>query len=521
MNDRQRKERIPPGPSALPVAGALARNTVISFVGQIVPLLVGLATIPYVIGGLGVDRFGVLALTWSLLGYVGFLQLGLGPAVTKYAAEMLGRGDLAGLPRLLASSLVLSSMLGILACVVLAVAAPFLAGTLFRVPADLVPETRTAFLLLAAALPFVFVSGALRGFLIAAQEFGVVTVVGFVTSSLNYLAPVAAIVWGGGLASILLVILCARAAGTLVLYGSCVRRFHLSIGTPRLARSDLSLLLRFGGWISVTNATGPLLAHLERLVIAGLLSVGLLTYYATPFEMVSRITVLPASFALTLFPAVSFFGQGNRSLVESLFARSLKWLLFLLLPIVVLLIAFADLLLALWLGEEFAAKSAGLLRILAVSFFLNALAHIPLVIVQGFDRPDIKAKLDFVEVPIFAGLLLLLVRSGGLEGAALAKLFITMIDTFLLFFFAKRILGRGSYRLSAWAARRLLPIGLAYGLIVWGGARIVSSPGAAVALALGMTVLYLLASWRLVMDARDRDAVRSLRSLLIRGRVVS
>ena len=55
---------------ALHVGGkVLARNTLLNIVGQVIPLLVGVASMPYVIRHMGPDRFGLLSLAWIVVGY--------------------------------------------------------------------------------------------------------------------------------------------------------------------------------------------------------------------------------------------------------------------------------------------------------------------------------------------------------------------------------------------------------------------------------------------------------------------
>jgi len=71
----------------------LARNTLINFIGQVLPLLAGLVALPLIIHGLGTDRFGILSLAWVILGYFSVFDLGLGRATTKYVAEALGIGN--------------------------------------------------------------------------------------------------------------------------------------------------------------------------------------------------------------------------------------------------------------------------------------------------------------------------------------------------------------------------------------------------------------------------------------------
>jgi len=66
--------------------GLLARNTLLNLLGQAVPLLVGVLTIPFIVHGLGTERFGLLSLAWVILGYFTIFDLGLGRATTKPAA---------------------------------------------------------------------------------------------------------------------------------------------------------------------------------------------------------------------------------------------------------------------------------------------------------------------------------------------------------------------------------------------------------------------------------------------------
>ena len=68
----------------------LARNTLWNLAGQILPMVVGIITIPVIIRVMGVDRFGVLSLAWVVVGYFSLFDLGIGRALTKLVAEKLG-----------------------------------------------------------------------------------------------------------------------------------------------------------------------------------------------------------------------------------------------------------------------------------------------------------------------------------------------------------------------------------------------------------------------------------------------
>ncbi len=71
----------------------LARNTLLNLIGQGLPLVVAVITIPFIIHGLGIERFGLLSLAWVVLGYFAIFDLGLGRATTKFVAEAIRNID--------------------------------------------------------------------------------------------------------------------------------------------------------------------------------------------------------------------------------------------------------------------------------------------------------------------------------------------------------------------------------------------------------------------------------------------
>jgi O-antigen/teichoic acid export membrane protein len=71
----------------------LAHNTLFNLIGQGLPLVVAVATIPFIIQGMGIERFGLLSLAWVVLGYFAIFYLGLGRATTKFVVEALGKDE--------------------------------------------------------------------------------------------------------------------------------------------------------------------------------------------------------------------------------------------------------------------------------------------------------------------------------------------------------------------------------------------------------------------------------------------
>ena len=65
----------------------VAKDSVLNFGGQALPLAVGLLAVPYVVHHMSAERFGLLSIVWTLLGTFGLFNFGLSRATTKFVAE--------------------------------------------------------------------------------------------------------------------------------------------------------------------------------------------------------------------------------------------------------------------------------------------------------------------------------------------------------------------------------------------------------------------------------------------------
>ena len=116
-------------------------------------------------------------------------------------------------------------------------------------------------------------------------------------------------------------------------------------------------LLRFGGWITVSNIVSPIMSHLDRFLVAALVSIAAVAYYVTPYSVVTNLLIVPVAISGVLFPAfVASFVQ-DRERTALLFARGIKYVILAMFPIALLIVAFARQGLDLWLGKEFAEHS--------------------------------------------------------------------------------------------------------------------------------------------------------------------
>jgi O-antigen/teichoic acid export membrane protein len=498
-------------------SGRLARNTAMNIAGQVIPLLVAVATIPYVVRGLGPERFGILSIAWLVLGYFALLDFGLGRAATKFIAECLARGESERLPGLFWTSLGLHVFLGCCGGLILAILSRVLVGRIFHVQSALQSEARNIFLMLACSLPVVLSTNGLRAVLEAAQRFDVVNYLRVPASISVYAIPALGVALGATLPQIVLCMVLARLLVSAAHAGAC---FVVLPGLilpglglrPRWSGDALHVLLRYGGWVTVSNLANPILLYVDRFFIGSLLSLSLLGSYTVPFEAVTKLWIIPASLASTLFPAFSALtASPDLARVTRLYSRSFKYLLLLLGPVILLLVLFAREILTVWMGAAFAAETTGVLQILACGVLVNCFAHIPFGLLQSHGHPDLAAKVLLIELPLYLPLAWFLVRHWGIPGAATGWTLRVAVEALVFGVLVSKLFALDPHAFAAHGVGKSLLAVAALGIALAGAKLLLrESVPAQLACCVALTAVFCAIVWRKIFDRADRGQVQGL-----------
>jgi O-antigen/teichoic acid export membrane protein len=397
-------------------------------------MLVALGTIPALIRTLGADRFGILTLAWMLIGYCSLFDLGLGRALTKLVAERTD--DLASS---VWTALTLMLALGCGGAVIFAAAAGLISHSALRIPAAMQAETAVSLRWIAAAIPVVTLTAGLRGILEARQQFGWLSAVRTITGVLTFAGPLAAAELSPRLPAVVVTIAAIRLV-SLAAHAILCAYLTPELLADRRVRVELTIpLFRFGGWCTVSNLLSPLMVSMDRFLVGIFLPVASVAYYATSYEIASKLQVLPAAVMGVLFPAFSDSLAHDRQRARRLYLRGVAAIAGMVAPPAVLMVALAYPGLSLWLGDNFAAHGYQVLRLLAVGVLINATAAAPSAFLQAAGRPDVNAKLHMLEFPLYVPLACWMISTYGIEGAALAWVARVTLDAGLLFWLAERL----------------------------------------------------------------------------------
>src|ERR1700704_5852579 len=112
----------------------IAKNSIFNLLGQILPMAVGVLTIPFIVKGLGTAQYGILSIATMLLGYFNIFDLGLSRATVKFVSENMSPEKIHKVPDLVWTSLSLLIAMGCIGGVIAAMFVPYSVTHLFKMP---------------------------------------------------------------------------------------------------------------------------------------------------------------------------------------------------------------------------------------------------------------------------------------------------------------------------------------------------------------------------------------------------
>lgn len=493
----------------VPSTKTMAGNTIWNLVGMGLPMVVGLfafrlltkglAVGPVSFEGLDKGRFGALGLVWMFVGYFSIFDMGLGRALTKFVADKLSldkRSELAGV---FWTSIIMMLGFGFLATVVLAACSPALAGRWLKDVDDVLrPEIMKAFFVVSVGMPVVVMNVGLVGVLEACHKFKMINIIRIPAAVYSFVAPVCVLPYTNSLVVIVAVLLLGRVVEMFVYFAGCLVVLPELRTGVRWEKSEVSPLLRFGGWMTVSNMAVPLMTNVNRLLIGLIQSVGVGTFYLIPEEVVVRLFMFPKAWISVIFPPMVSAHARSKEELTRLFDRGVVYLMLAFFPVVMGLLLIAPEGLALWLGQEYADKGASVMRWLTVGVFVHGLGRVPWFMMQAVHKPSVVAKIHLIEIPLYFALAWFLIGRMGIKGAAIAWVARMVLDYIVMFLAAGKYLERaGRILAKIWIATAVAVVILI--VSIWPEPFFLRI-GTCVA---GVSMFYLL-SWLFVLSGSEK-----------------
>lgn len=413
----------------------LLRNSLWNLSGSAVPMVVALATVPMLIGALGVEGFGIVTLVGSVIGYFGILDINLSTGSIKYLAEHHAAGDRERFAETFWFGIMFYGFLGLLGAAIILFAADVLVARFFEVSAGMREATVDAFQV--AALGFALtqaqnyllvVPQALQRYDRSAQSealFGI----------LVNLASVAAAVAGAGIVGVIIARVAVSALNVLYLMW-LLRSFGLNL-SPRWPRQDVrSSLTSFSAYAYLSKIASTLHQHADKVIVGAIAGPVALAFYTVPVTLAGRILGLTYRLSSVIYPRASALaGAGRISELRPVYLGVMRYVTYINLAALGIIVLAGDEFLRRWVGADFVQQGYPVLILMTVALLVDSLTNIPSMVNDALGHPRVTGRFALANGISGVGLVYLGTTYGGIVGAAAGHLLSSLLlgSSFLLF----------------------------------------------------------------------------------------
>lgn len=410
----------------------LFANTVSSYLRVLVATVVTFLLLPFIIGQVGDESFGLWSLMFSVLGMVALLDFGLGTAAVKFVAHFKGLGDIDARNRVFSVILIAYIVLAGLAFAAIGALSLFF-NEIFSIPAD----QQSMALALLWILGLRVVLGQLplnlfRNVLFGEQRIVIVNVI-TIAGQLLY----GALCWwalssGGTIYSVAIVNLFTMLLEHMAYLVLAYQRVEgLRFTLEGITWEECRELAQFSGYQGVINIASLVLLQMDLMIIKGFMSLKAVAIYAIALRLASHIRILIKQFINVLSPYLAQLkGQGNDAQIRRVLIIGTQLAL---VPGCILFVCLYYLgfeFVQLWVGPNFrSAYSILMILMAAVMFGLPNKVASNVLGMTGYHRFTAGAAVAAVLMNFFLSVAFL--QLWGLKGVAFATvLSVASVDFF-------------------------------------------------------------------------------------------
>jgi len=406
----------------------ISRNSLANLIGALAPLLISIITVPLYISAIGEERYGVLAVIWTILTYFYFFDVGLGRATSQGIAR-LGADPSHEASNILWTSIWMTLASGTAGGLLLWFTADVLLNNFFTLSGSARTEALESLPWLVFFMPLLIINSALGGALQARERFIEMNVVNILTIAINQVFPLLMALTGRIEMKYLIPFSLLGNCLMTVLYFVLASKYVPIRAPGNIKRNHVQSLLTYGGKMTMVSVIAPLLVTIDRLFIGAMIGGKAVSYYVISYNLTSRMLVISGSMASATFPRLAS--------LQTRAAHELSLLATKRLAAVMTPVALAGILgiypfLTLWLGKEFATSAKGIGEILLFGTWINCYATAHYTSLQAAGRLNVLLALYLVEIPIYLLVLWFSISNWGVIGAAVAWSIRTSLDAVAL-----------------------------------------------------------------------------------------
>ena len=255
---------------------------------QLITAAGNLVLTPFVIHGLGIQRYGLFVLTGTITTFLGSLNGGLTATAQRYFPVYAGADDRVATTRLLVTFLGLVFGIGLLLSLVDWYASPYVVRALSMSP-SLRPESLFLFRTLGALLTFSFAHQLVQSVMLARQRFDRAIQAGLLCWCMWVAGLVLVVHYHAGLRGVAIVFVAQQVAATAVIAPTAMQ-YLTRKGLRLLGWAEFRRIFSFSAKLQVTGLAGLINIQVDTLLVGTVLSVRTVGIYNSGNSFSSQLS---------------------------------------------------------------------------------------------------------------------------------------------------------------------------------------------------------------------------------------
>jgi O-antigen/teichoic acid export membrane protein len=383
-------------------------------------LLVSLLLPPFLVHRMSTAEYSAWVLILQMSAYVGLLDLGLQTAVGKFIAEFSAVDDRATSTRVLSTSFGILSVAAVVGAAGIAILAWRVPQLLHQMPVGLIKSVREGLLAVGLSVSFALPFGAFLATFTGLQEYFFPTIVATLSRILSALTLVVLLLNHGTLVQLALVMAAFNVASALTGFLGwrkyVKKRVDFSIAF--FDRTTALRLIKYGSVLSLWAVATLLVSGLDILIV-GHYDYKNTGFYAVASSVTNFMLLVIGSIFGPVLPAVSSLQAGSTpGQIGDVLTRVTRYCTLLLCLSGMPLLFGAYPLLALWVGHNYAARSAMYLEVLVLGNVVRQLTYPYALVVVATGRQHLATIAAITEAAVNVAVSLALVHRIGALGVA-------------------------------------------------------------------------------------------------------
>jgi O-antigen/teichoic acid export membrane protein len=487
----------------------LASGSLLRVVNLGAQLAVSIAILPFLVSTLGDRMYGFWALAWSIIGYCGFLDFGIGAAVSRYIAGAIGAEDEKLCNRIVSNALVLYTGVAFLV-VIISVVIAHMANAFVKIP-DEAEIFSNVILILGANFALEFPIRVFGGVLTARLRYDIMSGLKLCTLSIRTAGILVVLCYGYGLLALAIVTAAAAIPEKMAYIYFAKKSYPVLEFNPRYLSGDtVRRLYGYGIYALLIQLTDMLKFNVDSMVIAAFVGVAAVTHYAIATSLITHFMNLIGAVMGVLLPVFS------RLETEDDFAR-MKNAFFLSTKISICIASFVGFGLIFW-GRPFIERWMGpdyldaypCLVTLVIGCTVGLWQAASQAILFGTSKHKFYAIANAAEATANLALSLLLVRWYGIVGVAVGTMIpMLVINLFVQPVYVCRLTGMPFQEYLNEVARTLRTVFLS--LVIPGAVSIIfgaADYGRLSLVGLSSAIAYSLGIWAFAFRPHESKLIR-------------